>query len=219
MEEATRFLQQHSYLVLFVWTLVDQFGLPVLVLPALLAAGALAGTGQLDGGLLVAISAAASFLAIQCWYELGRRRGYPILSSICRLAMEPSVCIRKSQDVFARHRVLSLLLSRFVPGLGVLTPPLAGITGMARGLFVLINALGSVLWAALAVGLGWALQDQLADLLRWISHIGDGALVLIVSAMVGYGALKYVRRRRVLRRLRGDCVDPQEPTDKPPSRQ
>ena len=48
MTEFLQFLLDHGYVVIFCWVALDQAGLPLPTLPLLLAAGALAGTGELS---------------------------------------------------------------------------------------------------------------------------------------------------------------------------
>src|SRR5262245_28879006 len=74
------FLVRHRYAVLFVAVLAEQLGLPVPAAPFLLAAGALAGMGQLDLGAALAVAVLAAGLSDVFWFELGRRRGARILS-------------------------------------------------------------------------------------------------------------------------------------------
>jgi membrane protein DedA with SNARE-associated domain len=52
MNEVAQFLIQQGYIVLFLWVLFAQLGLPVPIVPILLAAGALAGFGKLNFGLV-----------------------------------------------------------------------------------------------------------------------------------------------------------------------
>jgi membrane protein DedA with SNARE-associated domain len=51
------------------------------------------------------------------WHELGRRRGARVLAGLCRLTLEPDVCVRRTENLFLRHGVRALLVSKFLPGL------------------------------------------------------------------------------------------------------
>ena len=57
-------------------------------------------------------------LADLVWFEAGRRRGSKVLKFVCRVSLEPDSCVRRTEDVFARHGPRSLLFVKFVPGLG-----------------------------------------------------------------------------------------------------
>ena len=81
MHEPFAILLNHGYLVVFAWVLADQIGLPIPSFPVLLAAGALAHAGGLNFAAVIFVAAGAAFLSDAIWFEIGRRRGEPVLSS------------------------------------------------------------------------------------------------------------------------------------------
>ena len=103
MEEILDFIVRYKYLVLFALVFAEQIGLPVPALPFLLAAGALVRTGQLDLGASLAVGVFASVLSDVVWYWIGRRRGMTVLNLLCRISLEPDSCVRRTEDLFARH--------------------------------------------------------------------------------------------------------------------
>src|SRR3989442_14080102 len=98
MSETLQFLVKHGYLLLFAWVFAEQIGLPLPSLPLLLAAGALAGTGRLKGTAGVGVPVVAAMISDVLLYELGRRRGGPVLPFLCRISLEPACCVRRSAD-------------------------------------------------------------------------------------------------------------------------
>src|SRR5438093_6440671 len=161
MSDTLEFVARHGYLVLFVWMAAEQLGLPIPAIPLLLAAGAMAGAGRLNLGLLVLVSAVASLLADSLWYELGRRRGVKVLQFLCRVSLEPDSCVRRTEQVFHRYGVRSLLVSKFVPGLATVAPPLAGIFGMSSSQFLLVAGVGAIVYTGTFAGLGYLFSAQL----------------------------------------------------------
>src|SRR2546425_12301375 len=97
--------------------LLEQLGLPVPAIPVLLAAGALAGSGQLSLALALLASIAAALLSDTLWFEIGRRKGVRVLKFLCRVSLEPDSCVRSTEQMFGRYGGRSLLVSKFVPGL------------------------------------------------------------------------------------------------------
>ncbi len=206
MRETLDFLARHGYTVLFVWVLAEQLGLPIPSLPMLLAAGALAGAGDLGLGWAVALALAACLIADSLWYEIGRRRGGRILSFLCRISLEPESCVRRTEDAFQNHGPRSLLIAKFLPGLNTAAPPMAGVTGMPLRRFLLFDSLGALLWAAGAALVGFVFSGQLERLALYLSRIGDLALVLVVLLFAAYLARKYHARRQFQRRLWMDRI-------------
>jgi len=192
---------RHGYLWLFLAALLERLGLPLLVTPIVVAAGAVAGLGDMRLTAIVAITVVASEIGDWVWYELGRSRGASVLRILCKISLEPDSCVRKAEDAFGRHTSTALVTSKFVFGVGRLAAPVAGLSGMPRRRFLLINALGSFLWAACFALLGYIparklpIDILLEEALGWL-------LLLIVAVVVLHMIWKYVQRERFIRSLR-----------------
>ncbi len=214
MESAVQFLIRHGYAVLFAWVLLDQGGLPIPAVPVLLAAGAIAATGRMHLALILGTAMAASLVSDVCWYGLGRRRGTGILNLLCRISLEPDSCVRRTEELFARRGLLSLLVAKFIPGLSTIAAPLAGIIRMPLGRFVLFDGLGALLWITTFVAMGMLFGGRLEWLIVSMRTMGIWLLATLVGVLLaGLGAYllwKILARLRFLRRLRGARISPEE---------
>jgi membrane protein DedA with SNARE-associated domain len=210
VDEVLAFLIRNGYPILFGWVWTEQVGLPVPSEPVLLATGALAGTGRLRLDLAIAVAVAGCLLADLIWYEVGRWRGPQVLRFLCRLSLEQDSCVRESQDTFTRYGVRSLLVAKFLPGLNTVAQPLAGVIGMPRGRFVVFDVVGAILWVGLYTGLGYVFAGQLEVVAAQAARIGQWLIVLLAAALGGYLLLKWVNRRRFIRRLRIARITPEE---------
>ena len=200
---------RHGYLWLFLAALLERLGLPLLVTPLVVAAGAIAGLGQLSLSAIILVTVIASEIGDLVWYELGRRQGSSVLRLLCKISLEPDSCVRRSEDAFARHTTNSLVFSKFVPGVGRLAGPVAGMTGTARGRFLLLNALGSLLWAALFALVGYIPARKLPiDIL--LKEAAGWIFVALVVALVANILWKYVQRQRFIHSLRVSRMSVQE---------
>jgi membrane protein DedA with SNARE-associated domain/rhodanese-related sulfurtransferase len=201
LNQLLQIILQHSYVWLFVAALLERIGLPLLVTPVVVAAGAVCALGDMNLGWIVAVVVVASELGDWGWYELGRDRGVSVLRILCRISLEPDSCVRKSEDAFGRHAEAALLYSKFLPGVGHLAAPVAGLSGMERPKFLLLNAAGSALWALGFALLGYIparrvpVQILLVELAGWLL----GGLLLAAGANVVW---KYVQRQRFVKSLR-----------------
>ena len=192
---------RHGYLWLFLAALLERIGLPLLVTPLVIAAGAVAGLGDLSLLGIILATVLASEIGDLIWYELGRNRGPSVLRLLCKISLEPDSCVRRSEDAFARHMTTSLISSKFVPGVGRLAGPVAGMSGMARDQFLLLNGLGSLLWALVFALVGYIPARKLPiDLL--LEEAAGWFLVLLVVALAANVIWKYVQRQRFIRSLR-----------------
>jgi len=210
MNETLQFLARHGYAVILVWVCAEQGGIPVPALPLLLAAGALAGSGRMNALAVIGLALLGALLSDSVWYSLGRVRGIRVLKLLCRISLEPDSCVRNTQGVFARYGARSLLVAKFVPGLGAAAAPLAGVVKMPLSRFLLSDALGATLWASAYVTAGYVFSNQLEAVAMQGGRLGASFLGLLVAACVVFVAWKYLRRQRFLAELRQARITPEE---------
>jgi len=204
-----RWLETYSVVLLPVLVVAEQIGIPLPAVPALLAVGALGAQGRVSIPLVIGAILVVTLPVDLIWHELGRRRGARVLSGLCRLSLEPDVCVRRTEGLFQRHGVRAVLVSKFLPGLTTVMPPLAGIFGVSRLRFALYDLAGVILWAGFWTGLGSVFSETIEAVVRRVSALGRTAGVVVVAALVGYVLLKYVRRQLFLRRLRIARISPE----------
>jgi membrane protein DedA with SNARE-associated domain/rhodanese-related sulfurtransferase len=195
-------ITEYGLLLVFLNVLVEQAGLPLPAVPTLVVAGALAAGGQvsLEGGVLVAHAGClGSDLA---GYRAGRRYGAGVMRTLCRISLSPDSCVKQSELRFQRWRAPMLLVAKFVPGLSTVAPPLVGAMGLSRRAFLLFDALGSLLWAGVAVALGYLFADGVERALVAFEGAGTLALKLLGALFASYILFKWWQRRRLLVALR-----------------
>jgi membrane protein DedA with SNARE-associated domain len=202
MSDTVDFLIRHGEAFVFLYVLADQLGVPVPAVPALLAMGALAAAGKLSFGIALLLSVLASVLADTVWYVLGRIRGSRVLRLLCRISLEPDSCVRRTEDVFLRYGVRSLIVAKFVPGLSTVAPPLAGMIGVAPPRFLAYSACAALLWAGAWGGLGYLAGDALKHVTDASGRFGTMLVAFVAATVVVYVVVKWIQRRLFLRRLR-----------------
>jgi membrane protein DedA with SNARE-associated domain len=202
MHSTLEFVLHHGYVVVLGWVFAEQLGLPVPSLPLLLAAGALAGTGHLNYFACVFVAVFAAVSADSIWYWLGRVKGIKVLQFLCKISLEPDSCVRRTQGVFSKQGARSLLVAKFLPGLGTVAPPLAGIFHMRPSRFALFDACGSLLWAGSFLTVGFIFSGQIEHVAERATQLGGSLLAILIALLVSYIAYKYNARQRFLRELR-----------------
>src|SRR5262244_1993785 len=169
----------------FSWVLIGQLGLPVPAVPALVAAGALVRTGRLSLATAVGLATLASVLGHTFWYEAGRRRGRAILRLVCRVSLEPDLCVRRGENLMGRGAA-TLILAHFIPGVDLVAQPLAALSGLSRARYLAITVVGALLWALTFTALGYAVGNQLAGLMHAAGRAAAVIVLLIVAAYLGW---------------------------------
>ena len=188
--------------LVFANVLVEQLGLPIPALPTLAVAGALWAEGRLSGPMVLAAAVAACLLADAVWYAAGRRQGYRILKTLCRISLSPDSCVRQTESVFHRWGMPSLLVAKFVPGFSTVAPPLAGAIRAPLPAFLLYDGGGSLIWAGCGFVAGALFHRAIDRLLQDVASIGTGALALLGVLLGLFVAAKWWQRRRFYRMLR-----------------
>jgi membrane protein DedA with SNARE-associated domain/rhodanese-related sulfurtransferase len=187
--------------VVFLNVLLDQLGVPVPAVPTLIVAGAMAADHRLPPVTLTLLALAACVLADSAWYIAGRAYGGRVMNLLCRISLTPDTCVNQAQTSFERWGARVLLLAKFVPGLSLMAPPLAGALRMEFGRFLCFSTLGSTLWVGAALLAGVLLRSQIERLLPQAAGIGARAVLIILVLLAAYIAYKWWERRRFHRAL------------------
>jgi membrane protein DedA with SNARE-associated domain len=204
------FLLVHGYLFLFCSIFAAQAGLPVPADPSLLIIGAGAADGLYSFWLSLFVAVTAAVAGDWLWYELGRWRGRPILKLLCRLSFEPDTCVRKTEIGFMKRGAWTLLFAKFVPGMSLISTPLAGAIRMPRWRFLAADILGSALWCLAYLTLGVLFHHQIVELLLLLGLFGRRAGEVFAALVLLFIAWKYGQRRLLRRRLRINRISPAE---------
>jgi membrane protein DedA with SNARE-associated domain/rhodanese-related sulfurtransferase len=203
-------LLTYGYILLFAWVLVEQLGIPLPAVPILLAAGALSSQRELSFPLALAAGLAAALTADSAWFFIGRRYGHHVLRILCKLSLEPTTCVRRTQNSFGRRRAVTLVIAKFVPGLATLAPPVAGQNGMAFAPFLLFDGIGSVLWLGALLAAGRFFGDMLQRNPGLLDWVGRFSAALLVLGVLGFFVGRVVRRRMIIRKLVAARLEPEE---------
>lgn len=182
--------------LVFVNVLLEQLGLPVPAVPTLVVAGAMAANGRLPATALFLLALTACLMADACWYVAGRLYGGRVMSILCRISLSPDSCVSQTQGAFERWGPRALVFAKFVPGLALLAPPLAGATRMQVARFAVFSALGGSLWVGTALVVGLLLRRQVEQLLPQAVQVGGALALVVVVLLAAYIAYRWWDRRR-----------------------
>jgi len=203
-------LLRHGYAFLFFYVFCVQAGVPIPADPLLVLMGALVGDGRYSLWLSTIAASAAALAGDTFWYELGRRRGRPVLALLCRLSIEPDTCVRRTEAGFSKRGAWTLLFAKFIPGMSLLSMPLAGASRMPRLRFLLVDAAGCVLWTVTYLLMGKLFHRQIDALSDMLGLFGRRAGVVFCALLAAYILWKFFQRWRLRRELRINRVSPLE---------
>ncbi|KVE35547.1 DedA family protein/thiosulfate sulfurtransferase GlpE [Burkholderia sp. TSV86] len=196
---------RYGPLIVFANVLAAAIGLPVPAMPTLVLFGAMAALHPSMIGTQVvtvlALSVLAALLGDTAWYIAGRRYGGSTLKTICRLSLSRDSCVKKTERFFGRYGVRVLAIARFVPGLSLVSVPMAGALGTRYRTFAGYDALGAALWATCGLLVGYVCHQQIDWLFAGASRLGRTALFVVLVLLAIYMAVRWTRRRALIRQL------------------
>jgi membrane protein DedA with SNARE-associated domain/rhodanese-related sulfurtransferase len=210
MPIALVFFVHYAYPIIFLWVLVEQVGVPIPSIPVLLTAGTLTATHRLHHAPVLLTVLTACMVADSLWFFLGRRYGNSVLKLLCRLSLEATTCVSKTEGYFSRRGTSTLLFSKFVPGLSTVAPPIAGQTGVSYARFFVWDLAGSIIWAESFILAGRFFGDMAKKSAPFFSWLGHFAFFIVAAMVLGFLAHRIWKQRKFLREVRELRLEPSE---------
>lgn len=169
------FLLDHLVPIVFFAFLIEGAGVPFPSRIILLIAATVT-TEPRALATLVALSAGGALIGDHVPYFAGVVTGPRILGLYCWITLGSEQCIEKTVRYFIRFGPAAILLSRFSASVRLFAAALSGCGHIAYSRFLLLDMIGTVVYAALMVTVGRLVGESAADLLQ--RHGGPRLLVL-----------------------------------------
>lgn len=198
MDDLVTLLSAQGAAVVFLATLATRLGAPVPAAPFLIVAGGLSVGGQVSFAAVLAAALAGNILGDGAWFLAGRRWGYRVMRLLCRISLSADSCVRRSEAILGRWGGLSLIAAKFVPGVSVVAPPMAGALGMSNARFLSYETVAALIWTLGFLMLGRLFHAAIQDVLSVLSNVGLTAAVVGTLVLAAFVAWRYRRRRIAL---------------------
>jgi membrane protein DedA with SNARE-associated domain len=184
-------INSFGYWAVFGLVAAESFGIPVPGETALIAAGTYAGhTHKLSPWLIFMVAAAAAIIGDNIGYLVGDKGGYRLLRRYGHYIHVDESRMKVGRYLFDRYGGRVVFFGRFVSVLRTYAAFLAGANRMRWRRFLVFNAAGGILWAAIFTAASYAAGNTL-------QHV-SGVLNIVLAAVavvVIVVALVLVRRR------------------------
>ena len=181
-------------------SLLSAYGYPVLVIGTFLEGetimilgGVSAHLGYLSLDRVIICGFSGTFLGDQLFFMLGRRHGKQIL------ARRPSWQAPASRVflILERHQNLLIVGFRFVYGIRTVTPFAIGMSDVSYLRFIVLNAMGAVIWAT-SIGLagyyfGRLVEGMVGDVKKYEVEFMGG--IVVIAALIWM--VHFYRRRHL----------------------
>lgn len=193
----TEFLQQSGYFGIFLLMAVENLFPPIpseLIMPL---AGYNAASGELDPVGAVAAGTTGSIIGALPWYFLGRFYGYDRLRDLAAwhgrwLTVSPED-LDKARQWFERHCGKMVLFGRLIPTVRTLISIPAGVAAMNFPRFILLTAIGTLVWTGALTALGYVLEDHYEAVGEYLNPVSTAIVVFLVASYL-YRLVTHGRR-------------------------
>ncbi|MFC8600142.1 DedA family protein [Isoptericola sp. NPDC057191] len=181
--------------------LLETFIPPIPSEAVLPAAGFLAYDGQMNAWLAILAATVGAVVGAWVWWFLGLLLGRDRTRAIVdAVPLMDGSDFDKAEAFFARWGRVAVLVGRCVPLVRSFISIPAGIERMPFWSFTLYTAIGSGVWNAIWVGLGYAFGPAIKPVLeQWSGIISNGVLVVIALLVLWFVVVR-LRSRYLARR-------------------
>jgi membrane protein DedA with SNARE-associated domain/rhodanese-related sulfurtransferase len=207
--------------VVFLNVLLTRLGIPLPAVPVLLLAGTAIANGHLSFWHVLMAALAGALIGDGAWFAAGRLLGRRLIHALARLSAAVEVRVRKARALFMRFGPAIVSVSKFVPGLAIITPPLMGTTRVGIFIFFAWDIVGIVAWATFWLLGGAVFERQLSMLIHEVRAHGWTILDVLFAIAASYLVFRFIQRWRLQRPLSlapvsSEQVDAMMRSDKPP---
>jgi undecaprenyl-diphosphatase len=191
IEDLSEGLGAWTYLLVAVLAFLETGAFVGLVAPGeftVILGGAVAGQGDISLPLILAITWLSAFLGDSVSFTLGARLGRGFLVRHGERVRITEERLRQVEDYFARHGGKTIVIGRFIGLVRALAPFIAGTSNMGYRAFWPYSVLGTGLWAATFILIGYFASQNLetvADIvgrgLIWFGFFVGFVVAIVVA--------------------------------------
>ncbi len=197
-------LTTYGYYAVFALIALESLGVPLPGETMLIAAGTYPGTShKLSIWVIFLVAAAAAIIGDNIGFMIGHKGGYRLLRRYGHVVRLDESRIKVARYIFDRHGGKVVFFGRFVSVLRTYAAFLAGTSRMRWPKFLVYNAAGGVLWAAIYTFVSYAAGHALSRASGTITLVLAGGAVIAVL-----GSFLLVRRRSLRLTSRAEAAYP-----------
>lgn len=129
-------------------------------------------------------------------YSIGCFLGRPIVERFGKYVGLTGERFDRGNALFSKYQVLVVLFGKFVAGIRVLIPYLAGINKMPFLSFLIYNAISSLLWTTTFIVIGKSISVAWSKYYTILDHYKIPVIIVVSFLVVGFIGFKIWQKRR-----------------------
>lgn len=186
-------IHHYGYAGIFAILFMEMVGIPFPAETTLTLSGIEWTNGVFSLLPLLLAAAGGNIIGSSVAFAIGRYLGRPVIVRYGKYVGITDARLNKANGAFAKYRSSVVLFSKFIAGIRVLVPYLAGLNRMPFGLFTLYNTISALAWSAgfiilgRYIGIGWT---------RYHHFLQQYMVPVIVVAAIGLVLFILWKRRK-----------------------
>ncbi|BCU82821.1 membrane protein [Polycladomyces abyssicola] len=189
-------IKHYGYGGIFVILLLEMIGIPFPGETILTLSGIEWTIGTFSLLPLLGVAISGNVIGSSIAYGIGRFLGRPVILRYGRLLGITDERLNKAEVKFKKYRIPVILFSKFIAGIRVLVPYLAGINRMSFVAFSIYNFISATLWSVVFIVLGRYLDIAWYRYHQVIHQFLLPALIVTIISVGVYFILKTSNKRR-----------------------
>ncbi|MDM5336774.1 DedA family protein [Fictibacillus enclensis] len=178
LDTVISYLQNYGHWIILLVLFCGITGIPAPEESFLFLVGVLVAKGHLEFGTSFLYAFMGTVAGMFASYWLGRKLGLPFIERYGKFIKITPDRWKAVEKRFHEHAITTLLFGFYLPGLRQLAPYIAGISTYSFLRYVLLSVLGSGMWTAAFISIGYFFGDQVK--LSYLPWIAAAALLLFV---------------------------------------
>ncbi|GFP19458.1 membrane-associated protein [Candidatus Hakubella thermalkaliphila] len=207
-ERILELVSLYGYYIVFLAQALESAAFLGLLVPGdiiLLVVSFSAALGYLNLYLVILVASVGAVVGDNLIYWVSRKGGRPFVDRHHKFFRLSKAGIQRGEEFYARYGAKTILLTRMVPFLRVITIPLAGIYRMSYSTFLVYDLTGhfarTTAYSLLGYyfGRNWDLLMKIIDLMGWTTLV---IALLVATGIYGFYRIKFYRAKRSPRDIR-----------------
>lgn len=189
------FIHHYGYFGVFLILVMENIGIPFPAETTLTISGIEWTRGVFHLLPLLLSAAIGNIIGSTIAYFIGRLLGRPVIVRFGRYVGITHERLDKANELFSRFEGFVVLFGKFVAGVRVVIPYLAGINKLPFAVFSAYNAVSAFLWAAFFIIIGRYIGIEWTRYHAVIQRYLIPILIVLALGLIAY-TLLHIRRRR-----------------------
>jgi len=192
----TNLLESYGYIFVFIVVAAESLGIPLPGETVLVTAAAYAALGHLDIYAVICVAASAAIVGDTGGYWIGSRGGVAVIKHWGGILHINESHISRARAFFEKHGGKTVFFGRFIAILRTWAAVFAGVAQMPYREFLIYNASGAIIWAALFGTLGYLFGKNLPRLDDLIGQTSVAIALLVALFVILVIVFRWFRANR-----------------------